>query len=99
MARNKYVDAERLRERYKRFSWSACMWVNDVDICDYLSSEDLEPVKHGHWVDMGDFEQCSCCHGTHLKEFQSYYGKATWIKTPYCHNCGARMDEVEDEEV
>ena len=46
----------------------------------------------GKWIDMGDFEQCSVCKGTRLKEFQSYYGKVTWIKTPYCPNCGARMD-------
>ena len=45
----------------------------------------------GEWIDMGDFEQCSVCKGTHLKEFQSYYGKTTWIKTPYCPHCGADM--------
>ena len=49
--------------------------------------------RKGKWIDMADFEQCSCCKGTHLKEFQSYYGKATWIKTPFCPYCGARMKE------
>lgn len=48
--------------------------------------------RHGKWIDMGDFEQCSACHGTYLKEFQSYYGKATWAKTPYCPFCGAKME-------
>lgn len=47
--------------------------------------------SQGEWIDMGDFEQCSACKGTRLKEFQSYYGKVTWIKTPYCPSCGARM--------
>lgn len=51
----------------------------------------------GEWIDMGDFEQCSACKGTRLKEFQSYYGKVTWIKTPYCPNCGADMREREGE--
>lgn len=55
-----------------------------------IPSIDIEP-KRGEWIDMGDFEQCSVCKGTHLKEFQSYYGKTTWIKTPYCPNCGADM--------
>lgn len=45
----------------------------------------------GEWIDMGDFEQCSVCKGTHLKEFQTYYGKATWIKTDFCPSCGADM--------
>lgn len=49
-------------------------------------------IKHGRWIDMGDFEQCSICHGTHLKEFQTYYGKSVWVKTPYCPNCGAKME-------
>lgn len=51
----------------------------------------------GKWIDMGDFEQCSICKGTHLKEVQTYYGKATWIKTNFCSNCGADMTEREGE--
>ena len=51
----------------------------------------------GEWIDVGDFEQCSVCKGTRLKEFQSYYGKVTWIKTPYCPSCGARMKGADDE--
>ena len=59
---------------------------------------DAEPVRHGHWIDMGDFESCSVCHSTHLKEFQSYYGKVEWVKTPYCPYCGAKMDAERKEE-
>ena len=55
---------------------------------------DAVPVVHGYWIDMGDFEQCSTCKGTRLKEFNSFYGKVTWIRTAYCSHCGARMDEV-----
>lgn len=57
-----------------------------------IPSEDVQPVRHGKWIDMADFEQCSSCSGTRLKEMQTVYGKAIWIKTPYCPNCGARMD-------
>ena len=51
----------------------------------------------GEWINMGDFEKCSVCKATRLKEFQSYYGKVTWIKTPYCPQCGARMKGADDE--
>lgn len=61
----------------------ACTAIEDAPI--------VEERKKGKWIDMADFEQCSCCQGTHLKEFQSYYGKTTWIKTPFCPNCGADM--------
>lgn len=53
--------------------------------------------KEGKWIDMGDFEQCSVCKGTHLKEVQTYYGKATWVKTDFCPSCGADMREREGE--
>ena len=56
---------------------------------------DAVPVVHGHWIDGGDFEQCSVCTGTHLKEFSTYYGKVKWVKTKYCPNCGACMDETD----
>ena len=72
--------------RYKMFENA----VNDAPVIEAV------PVVHGEWIDMGDFEQCSVCTGTHLKEFQSYYGKVTWIKTNYCPHCGARMDRKEE---
>ena len=59
--------------------------------------EYVRDYEHGEWVDMGDFEQCSVCKGTHLKEFQSYYGETTWIKTPDCPNCGAEMKGADDD--
>ena len=51
----------------------------------------IEERKKGKWIDMGDFEQCSVCLGTRLKEIQTFYGKAIWIKTDFCPNCGADM--------
>ena len=76
----------------------------DVDISKYsdkLWKNAYERGKadrpQGEWIDMGDFEKCSVCKGTHLKEFQSYYGKVIWIQTPYCPNCGCRMKGADDE--
>ena len=48
--------------------------------------------RAGKWIDLGDCEQCSKCKGTHLKEIQTVYGKATWIKSKFCPNCGAKME-------
>ena len=81
------IDADKLMQMIPTEEYNARMAIT------YAPTVDAEPVRHGHWVDMGDFEQCSVCHGTQLKEIQTYYGKATWIKTPYCPNCGAKMDE------
>lgn len=105
---NKMVNKETTINNLKKYleyikekNCSACYWLNNA-ICDASIIEDaiflLENQstyiikKHALWIDMGDFEQCSSCTGTHLKEFQSYYGKTTWFKTPYCPFCGAKMD-------
>ena len=48
-----------------------------------LVSFDVLNSPTGEWIDMGDFEQCSVCEGTHLKEFETRYGKALWVKSKY----------------
>jgi hypothetical protein len=55
---------------------------------------DIAEVKHGHWIKVGKTEgranilQCSVC------------GKVRRgiAKTPYCKDCGAKMDEREDKQ-
>ena len=68
-----------------------------AECLDNYADEGCPPTIDGEWIDMGDFEQCSVCKGTHLKEFQSYYGKTIWVKTPYCPSCGAQMKGADDE--
>jgi len=72
-------------------------WWNSTTVLFALNSVPSADRPQGEWIDIGDFEQCSVCKGTRLKEFQSYYGKVTWIKTPYCPSCGARMKGADDE--
>ena len=64
-----------------------------LDEIECLPTVDAESVRHGHWDDMGDFEQCSVCHGTHLKVYQTCYGKMTWVNMSYCPHCGAKMED------
>ncbi len=71
-------------------------WFKDVAALVSVPSEQPER-KTGKWIDMGDFVQCSTCTGTRLKEVNTVYGKAIWIKTAYCPNCGAKMKEEKDE--
>lgn len=71
-------------------------WYKAQDIYKALEAVPSADRPRGHWIDMADFEQCSVCHGTHLKEVDTYYGKAIWIKTDFCPNCGADM-RGEDE--
>ena len=66
---------------------------------DYAPSADVEPVRHGHWIEhdedtWSNEAECSECHkrigysglpDRFLREFK------------YCHNCGAKMDEENSE--
>ena len=68
---------------------------------DYAPSADVEPVRHGHWVEHDEDTwsseaECSECHkrigysglpDRFLREFK------------YCHNCGAKMDKKKENEV
>ena len=47
--------------------------------------KELEEKRHGHWEDCSNGWMCSVCNHDARKEYN------------YCPNCGARMDEVNDE--
>lgn len=72
----------------------------ELQAFDRVPAADVAEVKHGEWIDMGDFILCSLCGATWLKEFESYYGKATrlCVRTNYCPNCGAKMDGGDDND-
>ena len=62
------------------------------DACDYIRGKlddekpaDVEPVRHGKWVEAGrGIDACSeCNHG--IREHMACVNK-------YCPNCGAKMD-------
>lgn len=62
------------------------------DILHDVPSEDVQPVRHGHWIHDGldtphgvDWMHCSECGN------RDVYCPAAM--TDYCPNCGARMDE------
>lgn len=70
-----------------------------LESIDYAPSADVEPVRHGHWIEHNEDiwsneAECSECHkrighsglpDRFLREFK------------YCHNCGAKMDKENSE--
>lgn len=63
-----------------------------IDIVDMMPTIDVQPVKHGKWIDpdnivkgiFDNFFTCSEC------------GEKSCIFGNYCPNCGAKMDKKED---
>ena len=72
------------------------------DFLDNIPTADVEPVKHGHWYNRGGRFRCSVCDTkAYLKDVG---GTGGWSheyiqqKSPYCPNCGAKMDGEEVQE-
>ena len=66
----------------------ACPLGSAYDVFENVPSADVQPVRHGRWeiyqlAELGQAWtiQCSACHAI------GFHGK-----TPYCCECGARMD-------
>ena len=67
---------------------------------EWLSAEDVEPVKHGRWVKDRDLIECSWC-GYGMYPHYCRFHKGNCVGTGYnepnhCPNCGAKMDEVSE---
>ena len=65
-------------------------------IIDEIPSADVAPVRHGYWYNRGGRFRCSVCDNKAL--LKDIGGTGGWSheyeqqKSPYCPNCGARMD-------
>lgn len=57
---------------------------------------EVHAVAHGRWIMQGGSFRCSVCDSK--AKFDWEYGHGGWskeyeqAKTPYCPNCGAKMD-------
>lgn len=84
---SKYIDADKLKRHYAWWEDGTYEMTLDEareafdEIIDQQPAADVAEVKRGRWkgAGMGDYN-CSLC--GHLQSG----------KTPYCPNCGSRMD-------
>ena len=79
------------------------------DEVNYFPTADVREMKYGEWYDVCDNNQqsnyqeeaygtCSVCKVRgRLRTNRNEYG-IWFIDSPYCPNCGAKMDGKEDEE-
>ena len=76
----------------------ACGTGDAIDIIEDFPTADVAPVVHGRWIKDNEKSAlhieaiylCSACHNYEA------WGKTE--KTPYCPNCGAKMDERDEDE-
>lgn len=87
------IDADALMIAIEKDFEGVCVYdvppseaVSDFErIVDSMPTIDAEPVRHGRWDENG---RCTNCGG-----HAPYWAMATtYYKSPYCFECGARMD-------
>ena len=72
-------------DNYNGVRCRACAYADAMDFIEAIPAADVQPVKHGKWLsrcegDIYEFSECSEC------------GNMESCETPYCAQCGARMD-------
>lgn len=62
-----------------------------------VPSADVAEVRHGRWIELDECANegvyCSVCHKKVYKIDYAWSNNPVKMKSPYCPNCGARMDK------
>lgn len=97
----KYIDSEAFFKvintlPYKDTSYPDASVYNGAisDVADMLThfpAADVAEVRHGRWVKDEFGSRCGACG---LYAYRDKFDKP-W-ESPYCPNCGAKMDDVEE---
>lgn len=93
---DEYVEREEIRRAYEKLTRS---YVNgDPYIADWrfdemienLHASDVAPVRHGRWIDKGEYAVCTECGGRSGTQYDGV--DPIPLMTQFCQNCGAKMD-------
>ena len=70
--------------------------MRSIQLVSEQPTVDAVPVVHGHWIyDAGDMRcVCSECHNHSFQIVRSTEFKPFAEQNKFCFNCGAKMDEV-----
>ena len=88
----KYIDAEELKRSFScEEDAEYCRWTlaGVIDEIDDIEAADVQEVRRGRWepyLNEGLIVKCSVCGSRYAEPWH------------YCPNCGAKMDEVEDND-
>ena len=94
----RYIDADKLLKEFAVDTSKDVMDISDIvfgavaSIIERQPTADVMEVKHGKWIyfyDTKGIKRCKC------SECITSYG---CLDTPYCPNCGAKMDKNDFKE-
>ena len=75
---------------YRREKGTIQEAIKMVSFPEYTPSADVAPVRHGRWIDKGEYAVCTECGGRSGTQYEGV--EPIPLMTQFCHNCGAKMD-------
>ena len=89
-----YIDRE---EALMKLMQDGCNAKNLQSILD-MPAADVAPVMHGRWIKESDGgTRCSVCNKRVRNVTGGWYEPVDLSDMPYCPKCGAKMDELVEE--
>ena len=58
-----------------------------------IPAADVAPVRHGRWIDKGEYEVCTECGGRSGTQYDGV--EPIPLMTQFCPNCGENMESEE----
>ena len=93
-----YIDREALRDALYD---ADAITMSGVKILNQFPVADVAPVRHGIWISLTDCSNagvyCSVCHKKVYKEDYAICNRKNKLRSDYCPNCGAKMDDELNE--
>lgn len=90
-----YIEREAAKQEL--LTWARCinhperlMTEDAIYVLDTLPAADVAPVRHGRWIDKGEYAICMECCGRSGTQYDGV--EPTPLMTQFCPNCGAKMD-------
>ena len=97
------IDAEKLAEVLNRYLAAPHVQLRNSGISDGLrmgiktcltflnnaNTIEAEPVRHGRWIDKGEYAVCTECGGRSGTQYDGV--EPVPLRAQFCQNCGAKM--------
>ena len=87
MTMAEYIEREKLLRDINHYHLSDGKFQHWVEV---QQAADVAPVRHGRWIDKGEYAVCTECGGRSGTQYDGV--EPIPLMTQFCPNCGAKMD-------
>ena len=93
---NDYISREAAIEDFEQCNRENPVWTPQrvKTLLMRIPAADVEPVRHGEWIEDHDYLKCPECGVMVMRDF-TFFDIGDWN---YCPSCGAKMDLEADHE-